>query len=89
MTNMTYPTADYIVIGGGTAGLVVANRLSEDPNVNVLVLEAGPYRSSDERVQNPAAWPTLSGSEVDWQFKVVPQVCAIYRIHSWESVIEC
>lgn len=74
---MTYPTADYVIIGGGTAGLVVANRLSEDPNVNVLVLEAGPDRSSDERVQNPAAWPTLSGSEVDWKFKTVPQVCVI------------
>ncbi|GKZ20751.1 hypothetical protein AbraIFM66951_003052 [Aspergillus brasiliensis] len=70
---MTRLSADYVIIGGGTAGLVVANRLSEDPNVTVLVLEAGPDGSADERVQNPAAWPTLSGSEMDWQFKTVPQ----------------
>ena len=33
---------DYVIIGGGTAGLVLAGRLSEDPNISVAVLEAGP-----------------------------------------------
>ncbi|PWY82101.1 oxidoreductase [Aspergillus heteromorphus CBS 117.55] len=65
--------ADYIIIGGGTAGLVVANRLAENPNIEVLVLEAGPDRTSEGRVQDPAAWPTLTGSDVDWQFQTVPQ----------------
>lgn len=67
-------TADYIVIGGGTAGLVVASRLTEDPNVHVLVLEAGLNRADDPRINIPAFWTTLMGSEADWQFKTLPQV---------------
>jgi choline dehydrogenase-like flavoprotein len=67
-------TADYIVVGGGTAGLVVANRLTEDPNVHVLVLEAGPNRADDPRINIPALWTSLMGSEIDWQFQSVPQV---------------
>ena len=38
---MAATTYDYIVVGGGTSGLVVAARLTEDPNVSVLVIEAG------------------------------------------------
>lgn len=67
--------ADYLIIGGGTAGLVVASRLASDlPDQQVVVLESGPDRTADPRVQNPKVWPTLSGSELDWQFKIVPQV---------------
>ncbi|PYI31819.1 oxidoreductase [Aspergillus indologenus CBS 114.80] len=66
-------TADYIVVGGGTSGLVVANRLSEDASVSVLVLESGPDRTTDSRITDPMAWPSLSGSELDWQFTIVSQ----------------
>lgn len=66
--------AHYIVVGGGTSGLVVANRLTENPDVHVLVLEAGVNRNDDPRVQVPAFWTTLLGSEADWQFRSVPQV---------------
>ncbi|OTB01556.1 putative GMC oxidoreductase [Hypoxylon sp. CI-4A] len=64
---------DYIIIGGGTSGLVVANRLSENPDVQVLVLEAGKDLSADPRVNIPALWTALMGSEADWQYKSVPQ----------------
>jgi choline dehydrogenase-like flavoprotein len=66
---------DYIIICGGTAGLVVASRLSETPNIGVLILEAGPSRTHDPRVQNPATYQTLAGSDLDWKLTTVPQVC--------------
>ena len=67
---------DFVIVGAGSAGSVLANRLSEDPNVRVLVLEAG--RSDipteiENRIETPAAWPTLLGSEIDWGYRSVPQ----------------
>ena len=65
---------DYVVVGGGTAGLVVAARLSEDPNLKVVVLEAGEDHTSDPRISMPAGWPALLGSDCDWDFSTEPQV---------------
>lgn len=66
---------DVIIIGGGTAGLPLAVRLSEDAATTVTVLEAGEYRPDDPRVNTPALWPALVGTDADWNFQTTSQVC--------------
>ena len=65
-------TYDYIVIGAGSAGCVVAARLTEDPDVSVLLLEAGGDGLRDI-VRQPPLWPTLAGTERDWAYSSVTQ----------------
>lgn len=66
---------DFIIIGGGTSGLVVANRLTENDHVTVLVLEAGTDQSNNPNVLVPGACSTLSDNpDVDWEFLTEPQV---------------
>jgi choline dehydrogenase len=62
---------DYIVVGAGTSGSVVAGRLASDLNTQVLLLEAG---GSDETelISNPNRWPMTLGSEFDWSFMTEP-----------------
>ncbi|KAF7947911.1 hypothetical protein EAE96_008983 [Botrytis aclada] len=64
---------DFVVVGGGTSGLVVATRLSENPEIQVLVLEAGRNHLENPQINIPALWPSLLGTELDWAFKTVPQ----------------
>lgn len=58
---------DYIVIGAGSAGCVVANRLTEDPTSSVLLLEAGGPDVKSE-IHVPLLWLSLWGTEVDWAY---------------------
>ncbi|WP_080237493.1 GMC family oxidoreductase [Spirosoma rigui] len=66
---MTY---DYIIVGAGSAGCVLANRLSADPAIRVLLLEAGGPDTKLE-VHIPAAYSKLHGTAVDWGFWTEPQ----------------
>ncbi|KAG7203346.1 hypothetical protein KM043_013422 [Ampulex compressa] len=62
---------DYIVVGAGTSGCVIASRLSEHANVTVLLVEAGGYFNWLSTV--PLVAPFMQGSEVDWAFQTEPQ----------------
>jgi choline dehydrogenase-like flavoprotein len=63
---------DYVIVGAGSAGCVLANRLSEDPSIQVLLLEAGPEDTQDA-IRVPAIFGSLFGSEVDWDYRLEQQ----------------
>ena len=63
---------DFIVVGAGAAGCVLAARLSEDGSARVLLLEAGGRRPL-EAVAVPPAWPSLLGTSADWHDRTVTQ----------------
>ncbi|KAI0395142.1 aryl-alcohol dehydrogenase [Xylariaceae sp. FL0594] len=70
---MYLPSYDFVIVGGGTAGLVLANRLSEDGTQTVLVLEAGSDQSENLNAKIPARYAMLLNSDMDWGFTTVPQ----------------
>lgn len=63
---------DYIIVGPGSAGCVLASRLSENPQTRVLLIEAGGDDSKRE-IRIPLAWLKLFKSEVDWDYTTTPQ----------------
>lgn len=71
---------DYLIVGGGTAGAVVAARLAEDPAVTVCLLEAGPSDEGDPRILELRNWPHLLGSELDYDYRIEPQARGNSRI---------
>ena len=58
---------DYVIVGAGSAGAVLAARLTDDPGVRVLLLEAGPEAEGDE-ISIPAAFASLFKTKWDWNY---------------------
>src|SRR6478736_1158885 len=69
---------DYVIVGAGSAGCVLANRLSEDPDVRVLLLEAGPP-DTNENIHVPFGYLSLARTEVDWDYDSAPEPRCDYR----------
>ncbi|MEJ8667627.1 lycopene cyclase family protein [Streptomyces sp. MS1.AVA.1] len=63
---------DYVIVGAGSAGCVLAARLSEDPGVRVALIEAGGPDAAQE-IHVPAAFPQLFKSDVDWDLDSDPE----------------
>jgi choline dehydrogenase-like flavoprotein len=70
---MTATEFDYVVVGGGTAGAVVASRLSEDANLNVALVEWGATDEHEPRALQLRRWAEMMGSEFDLDYTSVDQ----------------
>ena len=73
---------DYVIVGAGSAGCVLASRLTEDPETRVLLVEAGPPDEADE-IHIPAALNLLLRTSYDWDYATVPQERAGGRRIFW------
>ena len=66
------PEYDYVIVGAGSAGCVLAARLSEDPDVSVALIEAGPP-DTIENIHVPVAFPALFRTQVDWDYSTTAE----------------
>jgi choline dehydrogenase len=64
---------DIIVVGGGSSGAALVHRLSADPSLRVLLLEAGISGEQDPAVISPGRWTSLIGSSYDWAYRTEPE----------------
>jgi pyridoxine 4-oxidase len=74
--------SDVLIIGAGSAGSVIANRLSADPSRTVTVLESG-ERVTDPEMRRPELWPFIHGRSYDWAYRTTPQKGLAGRSLDW------
>ncbi|KAJ5316703.1 hypothetical protein PENANT_c016G01993 [Penicillium antarcticum] len=75
-SHQSSPQYDFVIVGGGTSGLVVANRLSEMKNVTVAVIEAGDSVLNNANVTNVMGYSLAFGTEIDWAYETANQTYA-------------
>lgn len=73
---------DYLIVGAGSAGCVLAARLSEDADIRVALIEAG-GPADDPAIADPARWPFLAGAPFDWNYRTSAQPHTAARQHAW------
>ncbi|KAF8172917.1 GMC oxidoreductase [Mycena galopus ATCC 62051] len=73
-TRKSWKTYDYIICGGGTAGCVLASRLSENPQITVLLIEAGQSNKRNLLARLPLGFTQLLPTAVNWKYETIPQV---------------
>ncbi|KAK4498807.1 hypothetical protein PRZ48_009317 [Zasmidium cellare] len=76
---------DYVIVGGGTCGLVLANRLTEDPNVTVAVVEAGASVKDSYNVTQIENFFVNYGTSIDWAYPSVPQEYSNGRVLTYNA----
>jgi len=70
---------DYVVVGAGSAGCVMAHRLSQDGRFSVLVIEGGGTNLDQDKISNPMLYVTNFGTDTDWGNKTLPQANLMQR----------
>jgi len=76
---------DYVIVGGGTAGLVIASRLSEDPSITVAILEAGNFERNNPNVTSTTALGIGRNTALDWQYESEPQEFLANKSLIWSA----
>jgi choline dehydrogenase-like flavoprotein len=77
----------FVMVGGGTAGLVLANHLSANSEWTVAVIEVGGDASVDPRVFIPALFSAAAGTEIDWGFVTTSQVRCHMRLSNSKQIL--